>query len=170
MIDQLNKRNACGVRKEAPPFMFHFILVSLIKFNVSRKMIKLLLILIVSGISASDACSCTPVEKNATYCNSQFVGTINVYQAGQRCGAGNTCYVIKVVNLIRGSPAIILRTADNPADCGVTLVKGNTYFVAIDRVAAFYVGLYMCQLYEDWTGLSASEIETKTNEYLKIQC
>lgn len=125
-------------------------------------MIKLLVILIVSSISLSDACSCGQIDKNVAYCSSTFVGIIQVLIAGQRCGSGNACYVIKVVNQIRGDKvsAILLRTADNFDSCGVTLVEGNTYFVATDPVAAFYIGLYLCQFYENWTGLSASEIDT----------
>lgn len=135
-------------------------------------MFKLLLVLIVSGISVSNACSCTPIDKNDAYCNSTFVGTIWVYKAGQPCGPGNACYVIKVVNQIRGLPItpIILRTADNSANCAVTLIENHTYFVATYPVAAFYIALYQCQLYEDWTELSDTERQAKINEYLEIQC
>lgn len=135
-------------------------------------MFKLLLVLIVSCIGSSNACSCGPIDKNAAYCNSKFVGTIKINEVGQRCGTGNTCYVLQDVKQIRGDKMtpILLRTADNSAACGVSLLKGNTYFVATDPVAIFYLGLYQCQFYEDWTGLSSSEIEAKKEALSEISC
>lgn len=125
-------------------------------------------------ITVSNACSCRPIDKNVAYCNAKFVGVIKVYKAGQRCGAGNACYLIKVLDKIRCEPPsnqpIILRTADTSAACGITLNEGDTYFVATDPTSAFYIGLYQCQFYENWTGFSESEIEEKLNAYRQIKC
>lgn len=136
-------------------------------------MIKLLLILIVSGITFSEACSCIQRTKQQQYCDSQFAGIIDVLTDGSDCQY-KTCYGISVVQQIRGTatsyPFLILQTGTSSASCGVSLVSGHTYFMAGSVIDDFILGLYICQLYEDWTGLSKSDIDTKINKYKSINC
>lgn len=117
-------------------------------------MIKLLLVFIItSWISSSDACDCMPIVKIDAYCKSTFVGTIKVLNSGLRCQSTNICYSIGVVQRLSGisiSPTV-LQTSDNSASCGVTLIEGNTYFVATNPIDLNTLGLNSCQLNEDWS-------------------
>lgn len=92
---------------------------------------------------------------------------------GQRCGTGFTCVVvITPPKQIRGNAMtpILVKTYDSSAGCGVTLEVGKKYFVAASKNAMFTIFLDLCDLYEDWTGLSQSEIDSKSNAYSQITC
>lgn len=135
-------------------------------------MIKLLLVFIVTCISLSDACSCARIVKKDAWCISPFAGTIKVLSTGSSCGSMNICYKIAVVQQLRGttiSPTN-LRTANNSAACGVTLTQGNTYFVTTNPINLNTLGLNLCQLTEDWTGLSSIQRFNKIQEYRRIRC
>lgn len=134
-------------------------------------MMKLLLILTVSCISLSDACSCFPSTIPERFCASQFAGIITVLTSDFGCGI-NRCYGISVVQQIRGTPITpdLLQTAINSAVCGVWLIPGHKYFVAARTVDSNTLELSLCQLSEDWTLLSPLEIETRINEFSGIEC
>lgn len=121
-------------------------------------MIKLIFIFVICCLSLSDACSCWLPEgwQSKAYCESEFSGTIKVLTTAFNCGQMQHCYVITVVSQFRGAAItpFILQTASQSAACGVTLTQGNTYFVATNSINANIIGLNLCQLYENWTGLS----------------
>lgn len=141
-------------------------------------MIKIIFVLIFCCISLSDACSCVPLVIKDAYCNSKFAGTIKVLDSGSTCELPEdeeqpqTCYKIVVVKQYRGNviKPHTLRTADNSAACGVWLEAGHTYFVATNPIDRKTLNLNLCQLKQDWTGLSAAQIKEKAENYNKIQC
>lgn len=137
-------------------------------------MMKLILVFVLTYISYSDACSCLPIVKSNAYCNSQFAGVIRVTSAGAYCpdGSMQTCYDITTFHQLHGttiSPTK-LRTNNNPAACGVTLVQGNIYFVATNSIDPDTLGLYLCQLTENWTAITLAQYFTKIDEYRAIRC
>lgn len=139
-------------------------------------MIKLILVFIISCVSLSDACSCMPVVIKDSYCNSKFVGTIKVLNSGSKCEltdeSTQICYKIAVVKQFRGDviKPNILQTANNSAACGVTLKRGHVYFVATNPIESNTLTLNLCQLKEDWTGFSAVQLRTGTQNYYEIRC
>lgn len=134
-------------------------------------MIKLLLVFIItSWISSSDACDCMPIVKKDAFCKSTFAGIIKVLNSGSSCQSKKICYSIGVVQRLSGksiSPTV-LRTSDNSASCGVTLIKGNTYFVATDAIDFNTLGLNSCQHKENWSKISASQRSVRIQEYRQI--
>lgn len=137
-------------------------------------MIKLILVLIVSCISLSDACRFIRRTNEQIYCDSGFAGTITVATNGFPCGPYNynLCYGINNVQQINGASITpyIIQTAPDTAGCGVTLITGNTYFIASNVVNAYVVGLYTYELFEDWTGLSPLDVATATQAYQSTIC
>lgn len=134
-------------------------------------MIKLLLVF-VTCISLSGACSCLRIVKKDAWCNSAFAGTIKVLSTGSSCGSMNICHKIAVVQQLRGttiSPTN-LRTANNSAACGVALTQGNTYFVTTSPINSNTLGLNLCQLTANWTGLSSIQRFDKIQEFRRIRC
>lgn len=142
-------------------------------------MIKLLLVILVSRLSLSDACSCLPIVLKEAYCNSQFAGIIKVLDSGSSCVDGlgdgdvtDTCYPIRVVQRFRGAEtkATVLRTAENSAACGVWLMKGHTYFVGASTIDYKTLGLSLCQLNNDLTELTPKQRSMHSQETLRIKC
>lgn len=134
-------------------------------------MMKLIVVIIVTCISLSDACSCLPRTNKEKYCSSDFAGVIIVQTSALNCGS-NICFGISVLDQVRGtaiSPYLLL-TATNSAACGVSLILGRKYFVGTSVVNSAVLGLYSCQLYEDWTGLSPSVVTQKTQDYRRTRC
>lgn len=132
-------------------------------------MIKLILVLVISYISLSNACSCfLPVgwQKQA-YCNSEFAGTIKVLSSEYNCDTYKLCYDIQVVQQYKGITATptVLETATDSAACGVYLIPGNTYFVVTNPIDENKIGVYLCSLFEDWTQLSCCERIEKAKTY-----
>lgn len=135
-------------------------------------MIKSILVLVLFCITFSNACSCVPIVKGQAYCKSAFSGTIKVLNSGTNCGTMKRCYSITVVQQFRGTQITptVLETNSQSAACGVTLAQGHTYFVATNPINSNRLGLNLCQLREDWTGLSICERLLKTLEYWRISC
>lgn len=136
-------------------------------------MIKTLLLLVtVSCISLSDACSCIPLVKKDAYCNSAFAGTIKVLSSGISCESSEKCYSISVVQQFRGTPITshVLQTHNSSAACGVTLIQGYTYFVAATPIDSNTLRLGSCQLNENWTEFSGAQLANEIQEYRSIQC
>lgn len=141
-------------------------------------MIKLIFVFVISYISLSDACSCYRPDPASwprdTYCKSTFAGTIRVLAPSFTCGSMQRCYPITVVNQIRGTPIspIIVRTPEQSATCGVFLTPGNTYFVAIntDPNNPYIIGLYLCDLFENWSAFTPIEVNTKLQAYRQMLC
>lgn len=130
---------------------------------------RLILVLVISYISLSDACSCAirPGWEKETYCNAGFAGTIKVLGPSYNCGQMKICHSIAVVQQFRGSPVspTILETASQSAACGVYLTPGNTYFVATSPLSANKIGVYMCGLYQDWTALTCCQMIENAKKY-----
>lgn len=125
-------------------------------------MIKVILVLVISYISLSDACSCYLPDgwEQQAYFNSEFAGTIKVLGPAYNCGQMKICHWIQVVQQFRGSTIspMVLETASQSAACGVYLTPGNTYFVATNPVNANRIGAYLCGLVQDWTSLTCCEM------------
>lgn len=132
-------------------------------------MIKLIVVLVISYISLSDACSCFLPQgwEQQAYCNSQFAGTIKVLGPSYNCGQMNICHSIAVVQQFRGSTIspTVLETASQSAACGVYLTPGNTYFVATNPLNANRIAVYLCGLYQDWTSLTCCDMIKKAKSY-----
>ncbi|KAG4066279.1 hypothetical protein HA402_000503 [Bradysia odoriphaga] len=135
---------------------------------------KLILVLIVFCISISDACRFIRRPDEQIYCESEFAGIVTVATIGFPCGPYNVnrCYGINNVQQINGADItpIVLRTGLDSAGCGVELTEGNTYFIASNVVNPYVVGLYTNELYEDWTGLSPSDMELAALAYQATIC
>lgn len=134
-------------------------------------MFKLLLVVILSYISLSDACSCIPLVKKDAYCRSKFAGVIKVLSSTS-CGTMQTCYSIQIYQQIRGatSTATVLKTNNSSAACGVTLIPGNYYFVATDPYDANTLTLSLCQLNENWTNITFQQYVTNIDTYRSYRC
>lgn len=137
-------------------------------------MIKLIMVLIVSCISLSDACRFIRKPDEQIYCESGFAGIITVASTGYPCGLynNNLCYGINNVEQING-PSItplILQTGLDSAGCGVTLDVGSKYFIASGVINTSVVSLYTYGLYEDWTALSPTDVATATLAYQATVC
>ncbi len=133
------------------------------------------LVLILSYISTSDACSCGPFVKKDAYCKSNFVGMINVTSVAYGCGQLRTCYQISVVKKIRGiavtpSSYIYLQTPSTSATCGTSLTKEHTYLVATNQINSSTLGLTICNFKDDWTGLSKCKTLEQIKEWRSISC
>lgn len=132
-------------------------------------MIKIIVLLVVSYISCSDACSCfLPLGwQQQAYCNAGFAGVVKVVGPSYICGQTKICYTIALVQQFRGSSIspTILETANQSAACGVTLTVGHSYFVATNPINSARIGVYLCGLYQDWTGLTCCEMIKKAKEY-----
>ena len=121
-------------------------------------MIKLIVTLTVISyfFQLTTACSCLPHDDKITFCESKFVGIVNVLHR-ERCPVEtevDVCYRIKVENQIRGlriNPTW-LKTAYHSAACGVELHFGKTYMMMTnDTNQSNMIGLYLCDIWEDWT-------------------
>lgn len=135
-------------------------------------MIKLFFVLIISSFNLSDACDCAPPNRKEAYCKSNFVGTIRILKQARACGERDICYYIIVTDQLRGTPITptTLRTSSDSAACGVTLTQGNTYFVITNPIDLKTIRLNSCQISENWTGLTRSEVKNKKQEYQKFRC
>lgn len=139
-------------------------------------MIKLILVLIVSCISLSGACRFIRRPDEQIYCDSGFAGIITIATDGFPCGNDDfyICYGINDFQQIRGDDDItpyILRTSTSSAACGVSdLERDRTYFVAASVVDSYVIEIFTFDLYDDWTDLSESEVETETAAYLETVC
>lgn len=138
-------------------------------------MIKTILLLIVASIGFSDACSCKKVDKNSGYCNAGFVGLIKVIDWKEfNCPGEHKCYKIEVVKELKGrkndlTGFIRLRTPYNSAGCGVSLTVNDKYFV-VTNYSAWYtdtLDINSCQIYENWSRLSPSEIKANIDSHRK---
>lgn len=132
-------------------------------------MIKLFLVLIVTYISASDACSCIQRTNQQKYCDSQFAGLIYVFDSGVVTGTLRM-YGISVIQQIRGTTIINptqLQTSFSSASCGATLTAGRIYFVA---GSSSPLSLNLCQLYEDVTLLTPDAVVQKLRGYQRTRC
>lgn len=136
-------------------------------------MIKLILVLIVTFISVSDACSCIQRTNQQKYCDSQFAGLIYVLDSGVVTPVVTgtlRMYGIIVIQQIRGTPIINptqLQTSLSTASCGATLIAGHIYFVA---GSSSPLSLNFCQLYEDVTFLTPCVIAQKLQGYQRTSC
>lgn len=137
-------------------------------------MIKLLCVLVLSGISLSDACQCINIDKEVAYCESKFAGFIKIQSAGYDCEEIKKCYKIAVIEQIKGAKIAptptILRTNRDSAACGVRFDKDDKYFVTTNTIDSNALTLNSCQLREKWTSKSPSEIERNIQGYRGIDC
>lgn len=141
---------------------FHFSHRSTMKFCLT-------LIITISYISLSDACSCAFFKgwELKTYCASSFAGTFEVLGPSYYCGQNQICYPIAVVQQFRGPNVwpTTAKTSDSSAACGVGLTVGNTYFVATNPADANTIGVYMCGLLQDWTLKTCCEMIAEAKKY-----
>lgn len=132
---------------------------------------KSILVLIISLIGFSVACSCREGWKKEAYCNSKFIGTIKVQSSSYDCG-NEKCYTIAVVEQLRGDKITptVLTTPSHPGLCGLRLHDGDTYFVATNPIDSDTIPLHFCRPHENWTELSDTELEEGRQEYQKYNC
>ncbi len=133
-------------------------------------MLKLILVVIVSYIGLSDACRCLQMSNAEKYCDSEFAGVITIATGVYDCGLYNSkCYGITNVQQIRGNPIdpLVVQTGSSSAECGSTLIPGNTYFVAGYAIDSTALGLNTCQLVED---LDGQDVATVIASYLATSC
>lgn len=135
-------------------------------------MLILFFVLIISSISLSDACDCAAPNRRKAYCKSDFVGTIRVLSNGSECGEMQICYSVDIIEKFRDTPITprSLKTSSDSASCGVTLTQGNIYFVITNSIDSKVINLNLCQISEDWTGLTNFELKKKKQMYREIRC
>lgn len=140
-------------------------------------MIKLILILVISYISLSDACSCyLPTGwQDEFYCRYNFAGTFKVVSPQYNCGNSEEeliCYSIVVLDQMRGPPVTVTyaQTHIQSSMCGTTLTVGHTYFVSSGVGESNNIGVGLCMLLEDWTELSCADLNEKKRHYEQLSC
>ena len=96
---------------------------------------------------------------------------IRVLKPATKCGVNQLCWPINVIRNFKGTliRPTILKTANQPAACGLTsLRENNVYFVATDVNVNGAITVGTCNLYEDWT---KQEIrQTRAKFYNTIKC
>lgn len=133
-------------------------------------MIKLILVLVIAYISLSHACECfhPPGWQKDEYCNTVFAAKIKILSEGYNCNEIYKCYDILTVQQYKGPPITntVLETSDTFETCGLSFAQGHTYFVAANPKDEITMGLGLCSLYDDWTGLSCCEMIQRANLFL----
>lgn len=132
-------------------------------------MIKLFVILIVTCISLSDACSCIDRTDQKKYCDSQYAAVIYVTNSGSVSGTTRT-YGINVFHQFKGTAInpIQLQTSFSSASCGVTLTAGKAYIVATTSSSALQ--LSSCDLLEEVGLLTLDALILKIQGYQRTRC
>ncbi len=132
-------------------------------------MIKLFVLLIVTYISFSDACSCIYQTPQKQYCDSAYAAVIYTINSGSVSGTTRT-YGISVLLQFKGVPInpTQLQTSFSSASCGITLTPGNAYIVA--TASSSPLSANSCGFVEPVGTLTVNELIAKIQAYKTSSC
>ena len=117
-------------------------------------------------------CKClvrTPSENDKLFCSSQFAAIVRIQAKSNLCPDENTCYPIRIQNLIRGDKhPTILETPSSSAACGLTNLFPGVYLIVSNIVHPLSVRMISCDLYVNITDIAIRKKVVK--HYHSLKC
>lgn len=140
---------------------------------MNRSLFQIVLLAALTAIALS--CSCFPESFETRFCASNLAARVLILSESDNCNPGSCdpiadqangrkYYSAFVLQRYRGSsfPFIVLSTAVNSALCGVNLVVGQQYFIAVGALqSGFPFSTYpigLCNIIIPWNSMTPAQL------------
>jgi len=136
------------------------------------------LMVVLTTLKYSDACSCARLNLTNEVCDSSFVGVVQILEGPSICPKSvlepryKHRYSVQTIEQL--SPACpdlsTLRTPTHESSCGRKFIKGRQYLVAGNPTPHEVMATGLCRFVVDWSNLKQHEKDHYRNYLRKISC